>query len=36
VVHAKLGLADPDFAPCRDHPPLAQAATAGRIGIWPR
>jgi ectoine hydroxylase-related dioxygenase (phytanoyl-CoA dioxygenase family) len=28
VVHAKLGLADPDFALCCDHPLLAQAATA--------
>jgi hypothetical protein len=28
VVHAKLGLADPDFAPCFDHPLLAQEATA--------
>ena len=38
VVHAKLGLADPDFAPCRDHPLLAEAATAvlSRIGIWAR
>src|SRR5215469_17596644 len=27
VVHAKLLLSDPDFAPCRDHPPLAEAAT---------
>jgi hypothetical protein len=27
-VHAKLGLADPDLAPCCDHPLLAQAATA--------
>jgi hypothetical protein len=38
VVHAKLRLADPDFAPCCDHPLLAEAATVvlGRIGIWPR
>lgn len=28
VVHAKLGLADPDFAPCHEHPLLADAATA--------
>jgi ectoine hydroxylase-related dioxygenase (phytanoyl-CoA dioxygenase family) len=28
VVHAKVGLADPDFAPCCDHPLLAEAATA--------
>jgi hypothetical protein len=28
VVHAKLGLADPDFAPCCEHPLLAEAATA--------
>jgi hypothetical protein len=28
VVHVKLGLADPDFAPCCDHPLLAQTATA--------
>lgn len=28
VVRAKLGLADPDFAPCSNHPLLAQAATA--------
>jgi ectoine hydroxylase-related dioxygenase (phytanoyl-CoA dioxygenase family) len=28
VVHAKLELADPDFAPCCEHPLLAQAATA--------
>jgi hypothetical protein len=28
VVHAKLGLADPDFAPSCDHPLLAQTATA--------
>ena len=28
VVRAKLGLADPDFAPCCDHTPLAEAATA--------
>jgi hypothetical protein len=28
VVRAKLGLADPEFAPCRDHPLLAEAATA--------
>jgi len=27
VVHAKLKLADPGFAPCCDHPLLAQAAT---------
>src|SRR5215831_20076021 len=26
VVHAKLGLPDPDFAPCREHPLLAEAA----------
>ena len=31
VVHAKLGLSDPDFAPCREHPLLAQAA-AGVLG----
>jgi len=28
VVHAKLDLADPGFAPCCDHPLLAQTATA--------
>ena len=28
VVHAKLGLADPDFAPSCEHPLLAEAATA--------
>jgi ectoine hydroxylase-related dioxygenase (phytanoyl-CoA dioxygenase family) len=28
VVHAKLELADPAFAPCCDHPLLAEAATA--------
>jgi len=28
VVHAKLELAAPDFAPCREHPLLAEAATA--------
>ena len=28
VVHAKPALADPDFAPCHDHPLLAEAATA--------
>jgi hypothetical protein len=28
VVHAKLGLADPDFAPCCAHPLLTHAATA--------
>jgi ectoine hydroxylase-related dioxygenase (phytanoyl-CoA dioxygenase family) len=27
VVRAKLGLTDPDFGPCTDHPLLAQAAT---------
>ena len=26
VVHAELGLSDPDFAPCREHPLLAEAA----------
>lgn len=28
VVRARLGLADPEFAPCRDHPLLAEAAAA--------
>jgi ectoine hydroxylase-related dioxygenase (phytanoyl-CoA dioxygenase family) len=28
VVHANLGLSDPDFAPCREHPLLAEAAVA--------
>jgi phytanoyl-CoA dioxygenase PhyH len=28
VVHANLGLPDPDFAPCREHPLLAEAAVA--------
>lgn len=28
VVHARLGLSDPDFAPCREHPLLAEAAVA--------
>jgi hypothetical protein len=28
VVYAKLGLADPDFAPCCNHPLLPEAATA--------
>jgi len=28
VVHAKLGLADPDFASCHEHPLLADAAKA--------
>jgi phytanoyl-CoA dioxygenase PhyH len=28
VVHATLGLSDPDFAPCREHPLLAEAAAA--------
>ena len=28
VVHAKLGLSDPVFAPCREHPLLAEAAAA--------
>ena len=31
VVHAQLGLQDPDFAPCREHPLLAEAA-AGMLG----
>ena len=31
VVHAKVGLSDPDFAPCREHPLLARAA-AGVLG----
>jgi hypothetical protein len=31
VVHAKLDLFDPDFAPCREHPLLAEAA-AGVLG----
>jgi hypothetical protein len=36
VVHAKLELADPDFTPCRDHPLLAQTATA-MLGLdWHR
>ena len=34
VVHAKLELADPDFAPCRDHPLLAQPATAVLGSYW--
>jgi hypothetical protein len=34
VVHAKLELADPDFAPCRDHPLLAQSATAVLGSYW--
>lgn len=34
VVHAKLGLADPEFTPCRDHPLLAQAATAVLRPDW--
>jgi len=32
-VHAKLELADRDFAPCREHPLLAEAATAVRAGL---
>jgi len=28
VVDAALGLSDPDFAPCREHPLLAEAAAA--------
>jgi ectoine hydroxylase-related dioxygenase (phytanoyl-CoA dioxygenase family) len=28
VVHAKLDLTDPDFAPCCEHPLVAEAATA--------
>ena len=36
VVHAKLGLADPDFAPCFDHPLLAEAATAVLGPDWHR
>jgi hypothetical protein len=31
VVHAALGLSGPDFAPCREHPLLAEAA-AGALG----
>jgi hypothetical protein len=34
VVHAKLGLADPDFASCCDHPLLAAAATAALGPDW--
>lgn len=34
VVHAKLGLSDRDFAPCRDHPLLAEAATAMLGPAW--
>ena len=33
VVHANLGLSDPDFAPCREHPLLAEAAAAARCAI---
>jgi len=36
VVHAKLELADPDFTPCRDHPLLAQTATAVLGPDWHR
>jgi phytanoyl-CoA dioxygenase PhyH len=36
VVHAKLGLADPDFAPCCDHPLLGEAATAVLGPDWHR
>lgn len=32
VVHAALGLSGPDFAPCREHPLLAEAA-AGALGL---
>jgi ectoine hydroxylase-related dioxygenase (phytanoyl-CoA dioxygenase family) len=34
VVHAKLGLSDPDFAPCREHPLLAEAAAAVLGPAW--
>ena len=34
VVHAELGLADPGFAPCREHPLLAEAAAAELGPDW--
>jgi hypothetical protein len=34
VVRARLDLADPDFAPCREHPLLADAATAVLGAGW--
>src|SRR5215471_10087110 len=34
VVHAKLGLSDPDFEPCREHPLLAEAAAAVLSPDW--
>lgn len=34
VVHATLGLSDPDFAPCREHPLLAEAAVAVLGRYW--
>ena len=34
VVHAKLGLSDPDFAPCREHLLLAEAAAAVLSPDW--
>ena len=34
VVHATLGLSDPDFVPCREHPLLAEAAVAVLGRYW--
>jgi Phytanoyl-CoA dioxygenase (PhyH) len=34
VVHAELGLPDPDFAPCREHPVLAEAAEGVLGPAW--